>query len=55
MRFLEDHPSTKAVPGIEAVIGGKPWSCDGKTPMVNCDGIALSPTAITFTTGAHRA
>jgi sugar lactone lactonase YvrE len=43
MRFLEDHPSTKAVPGIEAVIGGKPWKRDGKTPMVNCDGIALSP------------
>lgn len=44
MRFLEDHPSTKAVPGTELVIGGKAWvNAGGETPMVNCDGIALSP------------
>ncbi len=44
MRFLEDHASTKAVPGTELVIGGKPWVNEyGQTPTVNCDGIALSP------------
>lgn len=44
MRFLEDHASTKAVEGTELIIGGEPWvDAGGATPMVHCDGIALSP------------
>lgn len=44
MRFLEAHPSTKAVEGTELVVGGRPWVDEsGQTPKVHCDGIALSP------------
>jgi sugar lactone lactonase YvrE len=43
-RLLEDHPSTKAEPGVEPVIGGKPWKFgDGTTPQVHTDGIAIDP------------
>ena len=43
-RLLEDHPSTKAEPGVEPVIGGKPWKfADGTTPQVHSDGIAIDP------------
>lgn len=45
VRFLEDHPSTKAEPGTTLVIGGLPWSLDGsgESPAIHSDGIALSP------------
>ena len=43
-RLLEDHASTKAEPGVEPVIGGRPWKfADGTTPEVHSDGIAIDP------------
>ena len=43
-RLLENHPSTKAEPGVEPVIGGRPWKFqDGTTPQVHSDGIAIDP------------
>lgn len=43
-RLLEDHPSTKAEPGVEPVIGGRPWKfADNTTPQVHTDGIAIDP------------
>lgn len=44
-RLLEDHPSTKAEPGVEPVIGGRQWrfSADNTTPQVHTDGIAIDP------------
>lgn len=43
-RRLEDHPSTKAEPGVEPVIDGRPWKfADGTTPEVHSDGIAIDP------------
>ncbi len=43
-RLLEDHASTKVEPGVELVIGGRPWTFpNGKTPQVHVDGIAIDP------------
>jgi sugar lactone lactonase YvrE len=43
-RLLESHPSTKAEPGVEPVIGGRPWKfADDTTPQVHTDGIAIDP------------
>jgi sugar lactone lactonase YvrE len=43
-RLLENHASTKAEPGVEPVIGGRPWKfADGTTPQVHSDGIAIDP------------
>ncbi len=43
-RLLEDHASTKAEPGYEPVIGGRPWKfADNTTPQVHSDGIATDP------------
>jgi len=43
-RLLEDHPSTKAEPDLELVIGGRPWKfADSTTPQVHSDGIAIDP------------
>jgi sugar lactone lactonase YvrE len=43
-RLLENHPSTKAEPGVEPVIGGRPWKfADNTTPQVHSDGIAIDP------------
>ncbi|MBY5340430.1 hypothetical protein E0H35_30525 [Rhizobium leguminosarum bv. viciae] len=43
-RLLADHPSTKAEPGVEPVIEGRPWKFDnGTTPQVHSDGIAIDP------------
>jgi sugar lactone lactonase YvrE len=44
-RLLENHASTKAEPGVEPVIGGRPWrfSADNTTPQVHTDGIAINP------------
>lgn len=42
--LLEDHASTKVEPGVELVIGGRPWTFpNGKTPQVHVDGIAIDP------------
>jgi sugar lactone lactonase YvrE len=44
-RLLEEHPSTKAEPGIHPVIEGNRWElADGTTPQVNSDGIAIDPS-----------
>lgn len=43
-RLLEDHPSTKVEPGVEPMIGGRPWKfANGKVPQVHIDGIAVDP------------
>jgi len=43
-RLLEDHASTKVEPGVEPMIGGRPWTFpNGKTPQVHADGIAIDP------------
>lgn len=43
-RLLEDHASTKVEPGVELVIGGRPWTFpNGKTPQVHVDRIAVVP------------
>lgn len=43
-RLLEDHPSTKAEPNVEPVIGGRPWKfADNTTPQVHTDAIAIDP------------
>jgi sugar lactone lactonase YvrE len=43
-RALDGHPSVKAEPDVKIEIDGKPVVDDqGKTPMINSDGIALSP------------
>jgi sugar lactone lactonase YvrE len=43
-RLLENHASTKAEPGVEPVIGGRPWKfADNTTPQVHSDGIAIDP------------
>lgn len=44
-RLLEDHPSTKAEPGVEPAIGGRPWklSIDGTSPQFHSDGTAIDP------------
>jgi sugar lactone lactonase YvrE len=43
-RLLESHPSTQAEPGVEPVIGARPWKfADGTTPQVHSDGIAIDP------------
>jgi sugar lactone lactonase YvrE len=43
-RLLETHPSTKAEPGVEPVIGGRPWKfADNTTPQIHSDGIAIDP------------
>jgi sugar lactone lactonase YvrE len=43
-RLLESHPSTKAEPSVEPVIGGRPWKfADNRTPQVHIDGIAIDP------------
>jgi sugar lactone lactonase YvrE len=43
-RLLEDHPSTKAEPGVVPVIGGRPLvNSDGVTPQVHSDGIDIDP------------
>lgn len=43
-RLLEDHASTKVEPGVEPVIGGRPWTfANGKVPQVHIDGIAIDP------------
>jgi sugar lactone lactonase YvrE len=43
-RLLDDHASTKAEPGVELVIGGRPWKfADNSTPQVHSDGIAIDP------------
>jgi len=42
-RCLDDHPSVKAEQGVEISVGGKPVrDAQGKPPMFNSDGIALS-------------
>jgi hypothetical protein len=44
-RLLENHASTKAEPGVEPVIGGRPWKfADNTTPQVHSDGIAIDPS-----------
>jgi sugar lactone lactonase YvrE len=41
-RLLENHTSTKAEPGVELVIGRRPWKfADNTTPQVHSDGIAI--------------
>lgn len=48
-RFLEDHASTKAEPGVRLTVGGEPWvDAGGSSPAVHCDGIALSPDGQTL-------
>lgn len=43
-RLLADHASTLVEPGVEPVIGGRPWRFpNGKTPQVHVDGIAIDP------------
>ncbi|MDX1188948.1 hypothetical protein GOL88_28790 [Sinorhizobium medicae] len=43
-RLLADDPSTKAEPGVEPMIEGRPWKFDnGITPQVHSDGIAIDP------------
>jgi sugar lactone lactonase YvrE len=44
-RLLEHHPSTKAEPGLDVIIGGHEWkfSSNHTTPQVNTDGIAIDP------------
>jgi len=43
-RLLGDDASTKAEPGVEPVIGGRPWKfADNTTPQVHSDGIAIDP------------
>ncbi len=43
-RLLENHASTKAEPGVEPVIGNRPWKfADNTTPQVHSDGIAIDP------------
>jgi sugar lactone lactonase YvrE len=44
-RLLEDHPSTKAEPDLDVVIGGRSWrfSSNHETPQVHSDGIAIDP------------
>jgi sugar lactone lactonase YvrE len=43
-RLLENHPSTKAEPDVEPVIGGRLWKFgDNTTPQVHSDGIAIDP------------
>jgi sugar lactone lactonase YvrE len=42
-RVLHDHPSTKAEPGMELVVDGRPLrNEDGSVPKFHADGIALS-------------
>lgn len=43
-RALSDHPSTQAQPSVVVKIDGKPLRRpDGRQPMFNADGIALTP------------
>jgi sugar lactone lactonase YvrE len=43
-RLLAGHASTLVEPGVEPVIGGRPWRFpNGKTPQVHVDGIAIDP------------
>ncbi len=44
-RLLENHPSTKAEPGLDVIIGGREWkfSSNHTTPQVHTDGIAIDP------------
>ncbi|MGI9074469.1 MAG: SMP-30/gluconolactonase/LRE family protein [Bryobacteraceae bacterium] len=43
-RTLDGHPSVKAEQGVGITINGKPvLAANGKPPMFNSDGIALSP------------